>query len=75
MNVLVRDLPLDVHAALQERAAAAGQSLQQYLVAELTALATTPTMADVLERISRRRGGRVGFATAVGDLHAERSAR
>lgn len=74
-NVLVRDLPDDVHRGLQRRAAAAGQSLQQYLVAELSRLATTPTMDDVLARISRRRGGRVGLDTAIADLDAERGSR
>ena len=74
-NVLVRDLPDDVHAGLQRRAAAAGQSLQQYLAAELTRLATTPTMSEVLDRIARRGGGRVGLDTAVADLDEERSHR
>jgi plasmid stability protein len=66
-NVLVRDLPDEIHAGLQRRAEAAGQSLQQFLAGELTRLATTPTMSDVLERISRRQGGSVGFDTAIGD--------
>jgi len=35
-NVLIRDLPADVHANLQRRAEAAGQSLQQYLTKELS---------------------------------------
>ena len=74
-NVLVRDLPDDVHADLQQRAAAAGQSLQQYLTYELTRLARTPSMAEVLARIERRRGGRVGLAEAVHDLDAERQQR
>ncbi|MFN2617724.1 MAG: hypothetical protein ABR581_11495, partial [Thermoleophilaceae bacterium] len=38
-NILVRGLPEDVHAALQRRAERRGQSLQQYLVQELTRLA------------------------------------
>lgn len=71
-NVLVRDLPDEIHAGLQRRAEAAGQSLQQFLASELTRLATTPTMNDVLERIGRRRGGRVGFDTSVRDLDDER---
>ncbi|MGE3328412.1 MAG: hypothetical protein AB7N61_23715 [Acidimicrobiia bacterium] len=71
-NVLVRDLPEDVHANLQRRAEAAGQSLQQYLAGELTRLASTPTIHDVLDRIGRRRGGKVGFETAVHDLDDER---
>jgi antitoxin FitA len=71
-NVLVRDLPDDVHANLQRRAEAAGQSLQQYLAGELTRLANSPTFQDVLDRIGRRRGGQVGFDTAVRDLNDER---
>lgn len=71
-NVLVRDLPDDVHASLQRRAQAEGKSLQHYLATELTRLANTPTLDDVLARISRRRGGKVGFDTAVRDLDDER---
>jgi plasmid stability protein len=74
-NVLVRDLPDDVHADLQQRAAAAGQSLQQYLTTELTRLARTPSMAEALARIDRRRGGRIGLTEAVEDLDAERRER
>lgn len=74
-NVLVRDLPDDVHTGLQQRAEAAGQSLQQYLAAELTRLATTPSMQDVLRRIERRRGGKVGLSTAVADLDDLRGER
>jgi antitoxin FitA len=71
-NVLVRDLPNDVHAALQRHAEEAGQSLQQYLASELTRLARTPTMAQVLARIGSRRGGRVGLDAAVTDLEEDR---
>jgi hypothetical protein len=71
-NVLVRDLPEDVHSNLQRRAEAEGKSLQQYLASELTRLASTPTLHDVLDRIGRRRGGQVGFAAAVHDLDGER---
>ena len=74
-NVLVRDLPEDVHGALLRRAEAAGKSLQQYLMSELTRLATTPTLAEVLERISARAGGKVGFVEAVEELNRERSRR
>lgn len=74
-SVLVRDLPDDVHASLQRRAEAAGQSLQQYLATELTRLASMPTMNDVLARISRREGGRVGLDRAVADLDEGRGSR
>ncbi|MGH9164910.1 MAG: FitA-like ribbon-helix-helix domain-containing protein [Acidimicrobiales bacterium] len=71
-NLLVRDVPEAVHAALQRRAGQRGQSLQQYLARELTRLAERPSLDEVLDRIGRRRGGRVGFAQAVEDLGDER---
>jgi hypothetical protein len=74
-NVLIRDLPDDVHGKLQRRAEAAGQSLQQYLSAELTRLASAPTMNEVLDRIGRRRCGRVGVDAAVVDLNEDRARR
>lgn len=67
-NVLVRDLPEPVHATLQRRAASQGLSLQQYLAGELTRLAERPTAAEVLDRVGRRSGGRIGLAEAVEDL-------
>jgi hypothetical protein len=74
-NILVRDVPTEVHAALQRRAEATGQSLQQFLQGELARLAQAPTMEQILARISGRRGGQVGLARAGRDLEAEREAR
>lgn len=74
-NVLVRDLPDEVHAALLRRAQRRGQSLQQYLASELTRLASQPSVEELFERVGRHRGGRVGLRTAVEDLHAERGDR
>lgn len=72
-NVLVRDIPDDVHAVLQERAEERGQSLQQYLAGELKRLAARPSLGDLLDRIDRRRGGRVGLAQAAEDITEARS--
>lgn len=74
-NVLVRNLPEEVHARLQRRAESRGQSLQQYLVAELRRLADRPTIDEVFDRIEQRSGGRVGFDQAVADLSEDRNAR
>lgn len=73
-NILVRDLPDDVHRTLQDRAEHRGQSLQQYLSAELTRLAERLTPDELFARVARRRGGKVGLEQAVADLDAERSA-
>lgn len=75
MNVLVRDVPDDVHAALQRRAERRGQSLQQYLAGELRRLAAKPTLEDLLDRIDQREGGSVGLAQAAADLVEERARR
>lgn len=74
-NVLVRDLTAETHRELLRRAQERGQSLQQYLAAELTRLAGSPTLEDVLRRIDTRRGGRVGLDQAAADLAEERSSR
>jgi plasmid stability protein len=75
MNVLIRGVPDDVHAALQRRAERRGQSLQQFLAGELRRLAQRPSIEEVLDRIERRRGGSVGLARAAGDLREERARR
>ncbi len=75
MNVLVRGVPEEVHAALVRRAERRGQSLQQYLAGELTRLAQRPSIEEVLDRIDRRRGGSVGLEQAAQDLASERVRR
>jgi len=74
-NVLVRGLTEETHRGLLRQAEERGQSLQQYLAAELTRLASIPTLEDVLRRIETHRGGRVGLAQAAADLTDERSRR
>ena len=74
-NVLVRDLSEETHRELLRRAQERGQSLQQYLAAELTRLVVSPTLDDVLRRIETRRSGRVGLDQAAADLAEERSSR
>lgn len=71
-NVLVRDLPDDVHAALQRKAEQRHQSLQQFLTVELRRLAERPQLGEILDEIEERRGGRVGLRQAVADLTEER---
>jgi plasmid stability protein len=74
-NLLVRDLPDDVHAELQRRAQRHGQSLQQYLTDELRRLTARPELDEVLDRIERRRGGHVGLVRAAEDVAEERDRR
>ena len=74
-NVQVRDVPDDVHEQLIRRAELAGQSLQQYLSAQLAAIAATPTLDDVLDRIEKRNKGRLSMRDAVTALESERARR
>lgn len=74
-NVQVRDVPEEVHAALVRRAELAGQSLQQYLAAQLTALAVTPTLDEMLDRIAQRRKGRLSRRDALAAVEDERARR
>jgi len=74
-HIQVRDVSEEVHEALVRRAAAAGQSLQQYLAAQLSLIAATPTLEEVLDRIESHRGGRLSPRDAVAALDAERVGR
>jgi antitoxin FitA len=59
-TLTVRHVPSGVHRELQSRAAAAHQSLQEYLLAQLRRLASQPTLAEVLARAeANKQGSRV----------------
>lgn len=66
---------MEVHATLRKRAAAAGMSLQEYLLAHLVAEAATPTLDEVLGRAGQRAGGRARSRDAVKAVRADRDAR
>ena len=75
-NIQVRDVSSEVHEALVRRAAVvAGQSLQQYLTAQLVRIAATPTLNEVLDRIEGRNKGSLDAAGVVNALEAERARR
>lgn len=56
-TVQIRGVPEDVHAELRRRAASAGTSLSDYLLAEVRRVASRPPIADVLRRADSRVGG------------------
>jgi plasmid stability protein len=47
-TIQIRDVPEAVHRTLRMRAAAQGQSLQEYLLTELSEQARTRDLADVV---------------------------
>ena len=74
-SVQIKDVPDDVHRALRVRAARAGQSLQEYLLAQLIEEARTPTLDEVLDRAGGRAGGRAGFKAAAKLVRTDRDRR
>ena len=74
-NVQIREVPDEVHQALVRKAELAGQSLQQYLSAQIALLATIPTIDEVIDRIESRAKGRVSKATSVAAVKDERARR
>ncbi|MGH9307388.1 MAG: FitA-like ribbon-helix-helix domain-containing protein [Acidimicrobiales bacterium] len=70
-TIQIRNVPEDIHRMYQTRAAAAGMSVQEYLLAELTRNAALRTPAElVAETEGRLRAeGPEGFApTAAGQI-------
>ena len=74
-SVRVKDVLREAHAVLRRRAAAAHQSLQEYLRRWLIEEAATPTVDEVLERAGDRAGGPVPFSEAVEMLREDRDRR
>lgn len=74
-HVQIRDVPGEAHAVLKRRAAEAGMSLQEYLLALLTEHASRPTVAEVLARAGGRAGGRLPLAEAARIVRDDRDRR
>jgi antitoxin FitA len=52
--IQVRNVPEGLHRSLKARAALAGMSLSDYLLAELKEIAERPTLAELRERLHQR---------------------
>lgn len=74
-NVLIRDVPDDVHGELLRRAEAAGQSLQQYLRGELARLVARPTMTEILDRLDAEASAMIGFDNTLAARDEARDGR
>jgi antitoxin FitA len=74
-SVQIKDVPEQTHAVLRRRAAAAHQSLQEYLRARLIQEASEPTLEEVLERAGGRSGGSVPLKAAVAAVRSDRARR
>jgi plasmid stability protein len=69
-TIQIRNVPEDVHRAYRVRAAAAGMSLQEYLLDELTANAGTKSPAEVMAEIEEEiaRGEFVGVTCSPQEI-------
>jgi plasmid stability protein len=74
-SIQIKDVPERTHAVLRQRAAAAGQSLQEYLRGKLIDEASAPTVEEILARAGGRAGGSVPFSDAVEVLRDDRAGR
>ena len=74
--IQIRHVPEDVHARLKARAAAAGMSLSDYLLREITALALRPTWREIFDEIDREgpalKGEPVDTVELIRELREER---
>ena len=65
-RIQIRNVPDSVYCTLKERAAQAGMSLSDFLLAEIRGLAERPTIEELRERLRRRSSAaRASAAIAV----------
>lgn len=74
-SIQIKDVPEETHTVLRQRAAAARQSLQEYLRGRLIDEASTPTVDEILDRAGGRAGGSVSFAASAETLRDDRDRR
>ena len=72
--IQVRNVPETLHRTLKARAAMAGMSLSDFLLAEIRRLAERPTMEELRERLHRREPVKLKV-TAAQAVREERDAR
>lgn len=71
-SVQIKNVPPEIHQVLRRRASTAGQSLQEYLLVQLTRQAQEETVDEVLDRAGEREGGSLGLSFAAEAVRDER---
>lgn len=74
-SIQIKDVPVETHAVLRQRAARARQSLQEYLLSKLIDETSHPTLDEVLDRAGGRSGGSLRLTAAVDILRDDRAGR
>jgi len=72
-SVQIKDVPEETHGVPKQRAAAAHQSLQEYLRARLIDEPSRPTLDEVLDRAGGRAGGSLSLEAAVAAIRDDRA--
>ena len=72
--IQLRNVPDELHRKLKVRAAASGQSLSDFLIREIRAIAERPTPAEIRYRLSQRAPVKVR-ESAADAVRAEREGR
>lgn len=72
--IQIRNVPDALHRSLKARAAMAGMSLSDYLLAEMKEIAERPTLQELRERLHQRRPVSLPIDTAR-MVREEREAR
>ena len=72
--IQVRNVPEALHRSLKARAAMAGMSLSDYLLAEMREIAERPTLSELRERLQHRERVTLPL-TAAAIVREERDAR
>ncbi len=62
--IQLRNVPDALHRSLKARAAMAGMSLSDYLLAEIKEIAERPTLAELRDRLHTRKPVRLPLDTA-----------
>jgi antitoxin FitA len=71
-TIQIKNVPAGAHAVLRQRAAAAGQSLQEYMLSWIDRATRHPTVDEVLSWVEHRSGGDLPADFVVGHLRDER---
>lgn len=75
-SVQIKHVPEDVHAVLRRRAALAGQSLQEYLLAKLVKEAGAEPIEEIFARVERERSGvSIDIDEVVAIIRSDRDSR
>jgi antitoxin FitA len=72
--IQVRNVPDALHRTLKARAAIAGMSLSDYLLAEIREIAERPTLSELRQRVERRQPVNLSVPAAA-VVRTERDAR